>query len=389
MNRSFSFRRSSLVACAALTALVSVAASVRSEGLFQQTDVYVAGQNGYFGYRIPGIETAPDGSLLAFAEARKNNLGDPGHEGNDIDLVLRRSTDLGVTWSPMTVIEDPGERWSAANPATVVDQRHGRIWLLYLRCQPGRNTHSARPGTDDTRILARTSEDNGITWSEPIDLTRVSRDLDDPEWRCSVVGPGGGIQMRDGRLAFAVWRYAPWGALAMFSEDFGRTWQRGERIPGLAGDECQLVELADGRLLMDVRQQAGPHRWTATSADGGRTWSPPRPGEPVTPVCCAIERLTRQAAGDDRDRILWTGPDGPGRSNLVARVSYDEGRTFPHERLIAGGPAAYSDLTILRDRTVGVLWERGVDRGYQFITWTRFDRAWLESATNAPRNAGR
>ena len=120
-------------------------------------DVFVSGTEGYFAYRIPAIETAPDGSLLAFAEARKYNLDDPGFGKQDIDLVLRRSTDNGQTWSPMVVIEDPGELWSAANPTTVVDRQTGRVGLFYMRCKPERNTGTARPGTDDSQILLRWS----------------------------------------------------------------------------------------------------------------------------------------------------------------------------------------------------------------------------------------
>ncbi len=131
----------------------------------ESTDVFLEHTGGYFGYRIPAIETTPDGSLLAFAEARKYSLEDPGYGNQDIDLVFRRSTDGGKSWSPMKVIDDPGERWSAANPATVVDRSNGRVWLLYLRCKPGRNTDTARPGTDDSQVLARTSDDNGLNWS--------------------------------------------------------------------------------------------------------------------------------------------------------------------------------------------------------------------------------
>ncbi len=361
-----------LVTCA----LAGVAAG---EPAITHVDVYVSGTQGYHGYRIPAIETAPDGSLLAFAEARKYSLADPGFGKQDIDLVLRRSTDGGKTWSPMKVIEDPGELWSAANPATVVDRQTGRVWVLYLRCKPERNTETARPGTDDNQFLARTSDDSGLTWSEPIDLTKVSRDMADPRWRTSVVGPGGAIQDRRGRLIAPVWRFEPFGDLAVFSEDHGKTWQRGQGVPGgKGGDENQVVELADGRILMDIRQNAGPHRWMATSSDGGKTWSEPRPGLPVSPVACAIERYTLKAAGDDRDRILWTGPKGPERMKLVVRVSYDEGKTFPVERPISDKHAAYSDLTILKDKTVGVLWERGVEQGYQFITLTRFNREFLE-----------
>ncbi len=344
----------------------------------QHSDVFVAGQGGYAGYRIPALETAPDGTLLAFAEARKHNLSDPGYPGQDIDLVLRRSLDGGATWGGLQLIEDAGEMWSAANPATLVDRHSGLVWLFYLRNRPGCNTYKSRPGTDDNVLLARTSADNGATWSEPIDLTRAVKDLADPQWRTSVIGPGGALQMRSGRLVIPVWKFEPWGIFAAFSADHGRTWERGEVVPGVVGDECQLVELADGRLLFDMRQQKGPHRYRSISDDGGRTWSAPFAGEELGPVCCAIQRCTLRAAGADRDRLLWTGPKGPGRNHLVLRVSYDEGRTFPHERPIGSGPAAYSDLTILADGTIGVLWERGVSAGYQFITFTRANAAWLE-----------
>ena len=169
----------------------------------------------------------------------------------------------------MKIIEDPGDRWSAANPATLVDRQKKRIWLFYLRCKPGRNTSTARPGTDDSQILASTSDDNGASWSEPIDLTGVTRDLADPKWRCSVVGPGGGIETRDGRLVIPVWMFEHFAVFAVFSTDHGRTWQRGQRVPVISGDECQLVELHDGRLMIDIRQQSGPHRWLSTSSDGG------------------------------------------------------------------------------------------------------------------------
>lgn len=361
-------------------ALVSACASACAEPMLEHTDVFVSGKDGYHTYRIPAIEAAADGSLVAFAEARKNNMGDPGMENNDIDLVMKRSTDGGKTWSAMRVIEDPGEKWSAANPATVVDRTNGRLWLLYLRCKPGRSTETARAGTDDIETPARTSDDHGVTWSQPIDLTAVARDMKDSRWRSSVVGPGGPIQTRNGRLMAAVWKVDPPGVLAIFSEDHGKSWQRGDVVPGGRGDENQLVELADGRILMDIRQNSGPHRFLAESADGGKTWSAPRPGVAVSPVACAIERYTLKSAGDDRDRILWTGPKGPGRRNLVVLISCDEGKTFVNERLIWNKEAAYSDLTILKDKTVGVLWERGDQRGYQFITFTRFNREFLEAA---------
>ncbi|HID78567.1 MAG TPA: exo-alpha-sialidase [Planctomycetaceae bacterium] len=361
-------------------ALLNLAACASAAEPIWHVDVFRSGTGGYHTFRIPVIETAADGSLVALAEARKHSAADPGVGKQDIDLVCKRSTDGGRTWSAMTVIEDPGELWSAANPATVVDRTTRRLWLFYMRSKPGRSTSTARPGTDDMQTLVRYSDDHGTSWSEPVDLTAVARDMDDAGWRASVVGPGGAIQTRSGRLMAPVWKTAPYGVFVLFSDDHGAKWRRGQLVPGEnLGNESQLVELADGRILVDIRQTTGSHRWKAVSGDGGSSWSTPEPAMTLSRVACAIERFTLRAAGDDRDRILWTGPRGPGRKDLVVRVSYDEGRTFTQEQLIAAGPAAYSDLTILPGKRVGVLWERGVERGYQFITFSCFGLEFLES----------
>ncbi len=140
-------------------------------------------------------------------------------------------------------------------------------------------------------------------------------------------------------------------------------------------NESQLVQLSSGGVLVDMRQNQGARRWMAVSPDRGTVWDAAYEGNAVTPVACAIERLTSKSAGDDRDRILWTGPKGPGRNQLVLRVSYDEGQTFQNERLISNEPAAYSDLTILADKTVGCLWERA---NCKYITFTRFDLSFVE-----------
>jgi len=200
------------------------------------------------------------------------------------------------------------------------------------------------------------------------------------------LGPGGAIQTRAGRLLIpaamkydAYWVVGQVGnftgnietlrAYTFYSDDHGATWQRGEPV-GAFTNESQLVELADGAIMMDARQNAGEHRWLMTSFDGGKTWSRPLAGQKVTTIAAAIERFSPEL-------LLWSGPLGPGRKHLVTRLSTDEGQTFTSERTVFGGPSAYSDLTMLDDGSAGLVWERGVSDGYQFVTFTRLTQEFL------------
>lgn len=353
--------------------------ALAAEPMLKHVDVFRAGEGGYHTFRIPAIVTAADGSLVAFAEARRENRGDPGN--GDIDLVSKRSTDQGATWSALKLVDDPGVKWSASNPTPLLDRTNRRLWIFFNRWEPGFGTEKSKPGTSNNQTWARTSDDNGQTWSAPVDLTRVARDYD--HWGANFLGPGGAIQARTGRLLIpsamkhdAFWVMGDGGPVGMmrayviYSDDHGATWKRGALAPALT-NENQLVELSDGAILMDARQNIGARRWFLTSEDGGETWGAPRPGHALAPVATAVERF---AAG----RLIWTGPTVPGRRNLVVRVSYDEGQTWLNERVIYGGFAAYSDAAMLGDGTAGIIWERGVSGPVQYVTFTRINREFLE-----------
>ena len=336
-----------------------------SEQGLDYVDVYTAGMNGYHCYCIPTIEVTPNGTLLAFSEGRLQDDEDPGMLATqDVDLILKRSTDGGRTWSEMEIFANPGKFWSAANASTVVDRDTGKVWVIYLRGKPGRNTLTSRPGTYDTMTIARWSDDNGMTWSDPIDLTAIARNMQDENWTASCPGPGGGIQTRNGRLIIPCWKF-PWHTFALYSDNHGKNWHRGELVPGgNVGNECQLVELANGQIMMDMRQTKGPRR-KALSSDGGITWSTVEDFLPITQCACAIERLTLES-NDEINRILWTGPKGPGRVTLMGRISYDEGKTFTPGQVIYKDKAGYSDLVLLNDNNVGCLWERNNCRFMSF-----------------------
>ncbi|MBX3427124.1 MAG: exo-alpha-sialidase [Pirellulales bacterium] len=337
-------------------------------------DVFVGGV-GYANYRVPTLATALDGTLIALVEGRTGE--EPGF-GGDTDLVMKRSYDHGATWSALQVIESPrafGEK--VANPATLVDETNGRVWVLYNRYEGDLGTVDSLPGTTNNTAWARYSDDSGATWSDAIDITAGAKDYDN--WNVVAFGPGSGIQARDGRLIVPSARWVNgWRSYAVYSDDQGMTWQRGDLTPGgnLSGEDS-IVELADGSIRMDARSNNSGEvpRSNFISTDGGETWGAFIPGQTAVSVHAALQRYSLESEGDDHNRIMWTGPRGPDRNNLVVRTSYDEGNSYWRERLLYDGYSGYSDMTLLANDMTGVLFETNQARS---ITFTSFNIEFIE-----------
>lgn len=362
----------------------SAPASATREGDPEQIEVFRSGDGGYHTYRIPAIVLTPGGHLVAFAEARRAGQGDTG----DIDLVSRRSEDGGRTWSSVALVGDNGPN-TFGNPCPVVDRSTGTIWLL--------TTHN--PGDAPERdILAGTSRgtrtvwvlkstDDGRTWSAPVEITAsVKR----PDWTWYATGPGIGVQLRSGRLVIPA-NHAIAGtqvhrAHLFYSDDHGATWQIGAvSVDGT--NESQVVELADGRVLLNSRNhppRAANFRMVSTSHDGGLSLSAaaPDPALPEPPAQASLIRHPGGTASSGAGGLLFSNPSGPKRSRMTVRVSQDEGRTWPILRVLHEGPAAYSCLVVLPDGTIGVLYERGDRTAYERITFARVGPGWLTGGTH-------
>jgi len=347
-----------------------------------RSNIYVSGFEGYHTYRIPALVVTSRGTLLAFAEGRKGGRGDTG----DIDLVLKRSVDRGRTWETMRTVWDDGPN-TCGNPCPVLDRDTGAVWLL-LTWNRGDDAESqiiAQQSKDTRRVFVTSSTDDGLTWSGPREITALVKRTN---WTWYATGPGAGIQVERGahrgrlvmpcdHIEAGTGRYY---SHVIYSDDHGQTWALGGSTPEHQVNECEVVELTGGRLLLNMRNYDRNQRTRqqASSADGGLTWSGQRHvPELIEPICQASIRRVAWPGPDRQSVILFSNPASAKRENLTVRASFDEGETWPVSRQLDSRCAAYSCLAVLPDGVVSILYEAGERSPYENLVFARFPLEWL------------
>ena len=348
----------------------------------QQTDLFIGGEGGYTVYRIPALLTTPKGTLLAFVEARKDSWEDQGH----IEILMRRSSDEGKTWTPPQLVKRDGTN-AVSNPTVVVDRDTGTIWLLLVRTSTMKykNVDAIEKVTGRVSdVWVMHSNDEGAAWAGPTDITRS---VNQRGWNRVLPGPGVGIQLRSGRLVIPCVHFNKEVGtdFIIYSDDHGKSWRQGHSIEGKM-DEDQIVELADGSLAINMRNYDDKgHRGIAISKDGGLTWSKPV-SDPtlIEPTCEASFIRYTQSPPFGKNRLLFSNPASPNdRVRMTVRLSYDEGRTWPVSKLLNAGGSAYSCLTVLPDMRIGCLYENGRHRAAEKVTFARFSLQWLTDGADS------
>ena len=350
-------------------------------------DIFVAGEDDFGSYRIPSIILTRNGALLAFAEGRKE-LND--HAQNKI--VLKRSMDTGHSWDKLQIIADAGMD-SLNNPLAVQIEENGKIILMYQSYPHTRiedvsdpeqwkshegqefspNIHEAAvqtgyEGMNICRSFIISSEDDGNTWSLPIEITReVKRPVDVTSY---AGGPGIGIQVKNGSYKGRIvmpFSQGPWSDMkvyAVYSDDNGDTWKYGETAPNnLEGmpNEVQVAELSNDTIIMNARTFKGhPYRMISYSSDGGATWSELSYDEMLDDPSCQGSILSMNLTGpQEKNLLLFSNPaDTKKRLNGTIRISDDEGKSWKYSTPIYKGSFGYSCLTRLDDNEFAVLFER-------------------------------
>ena len=325
-----------------------------------QIDLWTQGDRGVHTYRIPALVETKKGTLIAIVDARHDSNRDlPGR----ISLVMRRSLDGGRTWQDSVTIRTVSEG-GVGDPSLLVDRSNARIWCFHAFCP-----QSKPMGARVLEVHVITSDDDGLTWSAPRDLTPQ---LKDPSWMEMFLTSGTHVQTRRGRfLVPAAVRDATNQLTARnaYSDDHGKTWKSGPAI-GPGTDESHFVELKDGTILQNMRSN-GKRRAIARSTDGGVNFNGFTHDEALIDPSCNAGITTWGRL------LVFTNAASTKREKLTMKISKDAGRTWSTGRVLHEGPAAYSTVIPLRGGGLGVLYERGERYAAERITFARIEKDWL------------
>ncbi len=325
--------------------------------------VFNMGDFGSRFYRIPGLALAKDGAIIAVADRRIETMSDlPGK----IDVVARRSTDNGRTWSQYIMVAEHDSTGGYGDPAIVTDRRNGNIIVISTH---GNGLWQQTPG----HISISRSVDNGLTWLPPVDINPQILTTDSlgkqPIKCCSAFASSGrALQLKNGRIIFALVTRQPgvegFPVYAVYSDDSGHTWHVSKNPATLDGDESKIVELPDGTLLMSIRNRWGEGRYDgkrifSRSTNHGRTWSAPQPGTLHASACNGSIIRYRH---DGNDVLLHSVPaPGAYRENVTIYMSSDNGINWVPTHRVVRAPSAYSEMLQLSDGSLGIITEEGID----------------------------
>jgi sialidase-1 len=402
--------------------MLPLPALAAAEPRLEKTNLFEGGKGGHKLYRIPGIVVTVKGTVLAYCEARKYS----GLDWDDIEILLRRSSDGGKTWSEPAGLPRP-EGKLPRNPAALANAELAKRAPLAKEGQIAFNNPVAivdRDGpihflycVDYGRCFYLRSDDDGKTFGKPVEITRTFEQFrKDYDCKVFATGPAHGIQLKNGRLVVPVWLSPGTGSNAhrpnrmatIYSDDAGKTWQRGDILANVTDppanmNETALVQLTDGRVMVNIRNDSRQHRRAvAFSPDGATKWTRPVFDEQLKePICMASLCRLSEKPRQDRNRLLFANPDNllrfgkegkPGatrdRKNLTVKLSYDEGKTWPVSLVLEPGLSGYSDLAVGPDGTIYCFYERGSTDGKdifatKYLAVAHFNLEWLSDGKDS------
>lgn len=307
---------------------------IRRKDLWMPDDTYT-------NHRIPGMLVTDQGTLIVYCEARRD-----ASDWALMDILMQRSEDHGVTFSEKTVLAAGTEQYHTVNNPVMMQDHNGRIHFLY--CED----YTINGG----RVLRRYSDDDGITWSAPIDITGYAM----PEYHNAfALGPGHGITLRDGTLLVPIWmvpkhyeepltRHSPSVISTFYSKDCGLTWNIGDILDitpdTICPNETAAAVTSDGRVYLNIRHQAA-HRAKAYSATGYSDWTQYGPDHTLWDPQCFGSVVCYNDGVNPYSLIFVNCNSKTERKNITVRISTDDGKTYPYSRVIDAERGGYVEVS--------------------------------------------
>lgn len=365
------------------------------KGIVFRKDVFVRGQDGYHTYRIPTMVVTSKGTVLLFCEGRKRSRQD----GGDVDTLLKRSEDGGKTWSKQVLIHEEGgdAPIRMGNPCPIIERNGKVVHLLFTR--GGGECLYYTKSTDEGKTWSKLVVTSDVPGQKEYSKTSFLKGFGGSPVRIGA-GPVHGIQTKKGRLIApsyvgrTVEGKSRGGSCIIYSDDGGKTWAAGGLIPydpELRTGECTVVQRSDGSLLMNLRTSAPGfygigYRAVSTSSDRGATWSKPVLDKNLPGPGCQASMIRL-----NEKEILFLNPavhrkggfQIRSRRNLTLRLSRDEGRSWPHSRVLNESLAGYSDMAVTKEGKILCVFENGEKDYCEKISIVEVDRAWLAAGKDA------
>ena len=333
---------------------------------------------------------------MAFCEGRVNSSGDFG----DIDIVMKRSTDHGKTWTSISKVVNY-DLLQAGNPAPVIDNTdpaypNGRIFLFY---NTGNNHEGEiRKGKGVREVWYKTSIDNGFTWSEGVNITTQTHRPNYPQvsstynfkedWRSYANTPGHGLQILEGIYRGRIFiaanhssgaplpNFMDYNAHAYYSDDHGKSFKLSETVNVPGSNESTAAEISNNRVMLNARNQSGhiKARLAVIGSNGGANWDTSYFDNQLPDPVCEGSILNIGTKNKKNILAFSNAADTLRRDNLTLRISFDEGKTWPKRIPIdkssvegAKDFTAYSDLVKMNNNQIGVLYEKEGYAKIEFI----------------------
>lgn len=324
---------------------------------FPVVNVFTSGREGINSFRIPTLTTTKQGSLIAACEARSGSWVDKSPTG----IAVKRSADGGKTWSSIQILTKQIGAEANMDPMAIADLIQGRVFLFWSCWQDREAT------ADKNQAYMVYSDDDGITWSEPREVTK---EICPEGSTLTGFGPGSGFQMKSKRFpnrlimpARIYTKDAKSETRTIYSDDHGKTWQYGSAITPTS--ELQMAEVSNDALILNMRNKT--KRRVSYSYDGGVSWAamtedaflvaPTNGCQGSVLGCDSVLFFTCPAGGalgngfDDRyDMTLWR--------------SLNDGKSWGQRYIIDTEASGYSCLSALPDGSMAMIYETASTRGF-------------------------